>query len=118
MQISKGTVGILRIFVYIPFYFIHFWAFALILFRSVLPTSCSPMRHVPREPALRADSAERKLKNRLSIVSVSTTRAIRVRIIRAMTHSKSGFMPHTVDQTVGFELVTLFLSLDSVRPLC
>ena len=108
MQISKGVVGILRIFVYIPFYFIHFWALALILFHSVLPTSCSPMRHVPREPALRADSAERMLKNRLSIVSVSTTRAIRVRIIRAMTHSKSGFMPHTVDQTVGFELVTLF----------
>ena len=109
MQISKGVVGISRSFVDIPFYFIHFWAFALlILFRSVLPTSCSPMRHVPREPELRADSAERMLKNRLSIVSVSTTRAIRVRIIRAMTHSKSGFMPHTVDQTVGFELVTLF----------
>ena len=90
MQISKGVVGILRIFVYIPFYFIQFWAFALILFRSVLPTSCSPMRHVPRELALHAASVERMLKNRLSIVSVSTTRAIRVRIIRAMTHSKSG----------------------------
>ena len=94
----------LYIYLFIAFIF---GLLRLFLFHSVLPTSCSPMRYVPREPALRADSAERMLKNRLSIVSVSTTRAIRVRIILVMTHSKSGFMPHTVDQTVGFELVTL-----------